>query len=74
MPIISAEIMKTIDAKNNKKNKGRRSKENRSYSEKVRAKGFCCAFKLGFLHGFFLRFLLGINLITAVLLMLLSRN
>ena len=27
-----------------------RSKGNRSYSERVRAKWFCCAFKLGFLQ------------------------
>ena len=47
--------MKTIDEremqKNNKrKTKTERSKGNRSYSERVRAKGFCCAFKLGFLQ------------------------
>ena len=30
--------------------KTERSKENRSYSERVRAKWFCCAFKLGFLQ------------------------
>ena len=35
--------------KQQKKNKQtERSKGNRSYSEKVRAKWFCCAFKLGF--------------------------
>ena len=47
--------MKTIDErelhKNNKrKTKADRSKGNRSYSESVRAKWFCCAFKLGFLQ------------------------
>ena len=28
----------------------KRTKEDRSYSEKVRAKWFCCAFNLGFLQ------------------------
>ena len=55
MPIISAEIMKTIDEREmqkttKKQTKTERSKGNRSYSEKVRAKWFCCAFKLGFLQ------------------------
>ena len=30
--------------------KAKRSKGNRSYSERVRAKWFCCAFKFGFLQ------------------------
>ena len=48
--------MKTIDERemekqNQKKQiKTERRKENRSYSERVRAKWFCCAFKLGFLQ------------------------
>ena len=48
--------MKTIDEremqKTTKENqtKAERSKGNRSYSERVRAKWFCCAFKLGFLQ------------------------
>ena len=48
--------MKRIDekkqTKNNKRktNKDRKEKGSRSYSERVRAKGFCCAFKLGFLQ------------------------
>ena len=56
MPIISGEIMKTIDEKEmqkttkEKQTKTERSKENRSYSERVRAKLFCCAFKLRFLQ------------------------
>ena len=56
MSIISVEIMKTKDerkmAKNNKRktNKDRKSIGNRSYNEGVRAKCFCCAFKLGFLQ------------------------
>ena len=56
MPIISIEIMKTIDERKlqkttkEKQTKTERSKENRSYSERVRAKWFCCAFKLGFLQ------------------------
>ena len=56
MPIISIEIMKTIDEREmqkttkEKQTKTERSKGNRSYSERVRAKWFCCAFKLGFLQ------------------------
>ena len=48
--------MKTIDeteTQNNnemKTNKDRKSKENRGYSERVRAKWFCYAFKLDFLQ------------------------
>ena len=56
MPIISEEIMKTIDEREiqtttkEKQTETERSKGNRSYSERVRAKWFCCAFKLGFLQ------------------------
>ena len=56
MPIISVEIMKTIDEREmqktakEKQTKAERSKGNRSYSERVRARWFCCAFKLGFLQ------------------------
>ena len=56
MPIISVEVMKTIDQREmqkttkEKQTKTERSKRNRSYSEKVRAKCICCAFKLGFLQ------------------------
>ena len=56
MPINSVEIMKTIDeremqkTRKEKQTKIERSKGNRSYSERVRAKWFCCAFKLGFLQ------------------------
>ena len=58
MPIISVEIMKTIDEREiqkttkEKQTKTERTKRNRSYSERVRAKWFwfCCAFKLGFLQ------------------------
>ena len=56
MPIISVEIMKIIDEREmqktakEKQTKTERSKGNRSYSERVRAKWFCCAFKLGFLQ------------------------
>ena len=48
--------MKTIDEREmqkttkEKQTKTDRSKENRSYGERVRPKWFCCAFKLGFLH------------------------
>ena len=57
MPIISVEIMKTIDegelqkATKEKQTKTERSKGNRSYSERVRAKWFFCAFKLGLLQS-----------------------
>ena len=56
MLIISVEIMKTIDEREmqkttkEKQTKAERSKGNRSYSERVRAKWFSCAFKLGFLQ------------------------
>ena len=48
--------MKTIDERKmqkttkEKQTKTDRSKENRSYSERVRAKWFCCTFKLSFLQ------------------------
>ena len=54
MPIIS--VMKTIENRELKKTtkekqtKAERSKGNKSYTERMRAKWFCCAFKLGFLH------------------------
>ena len=54
MPIISVEIMKIIDEREmqktakEKQTKTERSKGNKSYSERVRGKCFCCAFKLGF--------------------------
>ena len=56
MPIISVEIMKTIDEKEKqiitkeKQTKIERSKGNRGYSERVNAKWFCYTFKLGFLE------------------------
>ena len=56
MPIISVEIMKTLDEREIEKTtkekqlKPESSKGNRSYSERVRAKWICCAFKLGFLQ------------------------
>ena len=56
MPIISVEIMKTIDEREmqkttkEKQTKTERSKGNRNYGERVRAKRFCCAFKLSFLQ------------------------
>ena len=55
MPIISIETMKTIDERKmhkltkEKQIKIQRHKGNRSYSQSVRAKWFCCAFKLGLL-------------------------
>ena len=49
-----SEIMKTIDQRENqkkKKNKDRKTQRSgASYSESVRAKWFCCAFKLGFVQ------------------------
>ena len=60
MPIISVRDNENRWIKNtkkktkqtNKKNKQRqkRTRGDRSYSERVRAKWFCCAFKLGFLQ------------------------
>ena len=56
MPIISIEIIKTINERKKqrttkeKQTKTEQSKGNRTYSERVRAKLFCCAFKLGFFH------------------------
>ena len=56
MAIISAEIMKITDeremqkTRKEKQTKPGKSQENRSYGESVRAKWFCCAFKLGFLQ------------------------
>ena len=55
MPIITVEILKTIDEREmqkttKKKKKAERSKADRSYSERVRAKWFCCALKLAFLQ------------------------
>ena len=55
MPIISAEIMKIIDEremqkkKEKKKTKTEKNKGDKSYSERMRAKWFCCAFKFKFL-------------------------
>ena len=54
MPVITIEIMKTIDegemqkATKEKQTKTERSKAYRSYSERVTAKWFCCAFKVFF--------------------------
>ena len=56
MPTISVEIIKTKDEREllkttkEKQTKTERSKGNRSYSERVRAKLFCCAFNLGSLQ------------------------
>ena len=60
MPIISFRDKKNSRWKrnannnnnNNRNNKQRqkRARGSRNYSERVRAKWFCCAFKLGFLH------------------------
>ena len=52
MPIISTDIMKIIDGRETEKSKKKQNKQKhkRSYSERVRAKWFCCAFKLNFLQ------------------------
>ena len=55
MPIISVEILKAIDERElqkttKDKKKTETSNGNRSSSEGVRAKWFCCDFKLGFLQ------------------------
>ena len=56
MLMIRIGIMKTIDEREmqkttkEKQTKTERSKGNRSYTERVRAKWFCCTFKLGFLQ------------------------
>ena len=44
-----SEIMKILDERERQKNKDRKKlRSGASYSESVRAKWFCCAFKLGF--------------------------
>ena len=51
MPIISVETMKIIDQRETQKNaKTEKNKGNVSYSESVRAKWFCCTFRLCFLQ------------------------
>ena len=51
MPIISVEIVKTVDERKmpkttkQKQRKTERSKGNRSYNERVRSKWFCCALR-----------------------------
>ena len=46
-----SEIMKIIDERERWKNKDRKTQRSgASYSESVRAKWFCCAFKLGFVQ------------------------
>ena len=56
MPIISVEMTKAIDERElqntttEKQTKTERGKGNRSYNERMRAKWFCRAFKVGFLQ------------------------
>ena len=56
MPIISVEVMKTVDEREmqktikEKQTKAERGKGNRSYSERVRVKWIGCAFKLRFVQ------------------------
>ena len=46
-----SEIIKIIDEREaQKKQRQKRMRGDRSYSERVRAKSFCCTFKLGFLQ------------------------
>ena len=51
MAIISVEIMKITDERETpKRTKTEKNKGDRRYSERVKAKLFCCAFQLGFLQ------------------------
>ena len=51
MPIINVEIMKIIDEREMQKlKKTEINKGGKRYSERVRAKWFCCVSKLGFLQ------------------------
>ena len=56
MLIINIEIMKIIDGRQNSKNKNKNKQRKEEGGQKlkcwerVRAKWFCCAFKLGFLQ------------------------
>ena len=55
MPIISVEIMKIINERERyntreQRNKDKKTREGKNYSEGMRAKSFCCAFKLCFLQ------------------------
>ena len=73
MPIISVEIVKTIDERELQKTKEKqtnteRSKGNRSYSERVRAKSFCCAVKLGFLQLICKSFKSNLELVLSIIL------
>ena len=46
-----SEIMKIIDVRERQKNKDwKTQRSSTSYSESVRAKWFCCTFKLGFVQ------------------------
>ena len=46
-----SDIMEIIDERERQKNKDReKQRSGASYSESVRAKWFCCAFKLGFVQ------------------------
>ena len=52
-----SEIMKVIDERKRQKNKDRKKQRSgASYGESVRAKWFCCTFKLGFFQLTELRF------------------
>ena len=42
--------MKTIDEKESEKNKERKQRDGANYRQSVRAKWFCCAFKLSLVH------------------------
>ena len=64
--------MKIIDGKDKKKKtKTEKNKGDGSYSERVRGKWFCCAFKLGFLQLIFkvsLIFKLNLELALSIIL------
>ena len=52
MLIISLEVMKIIDERETqKKKKDREEQGDKSYSERVRARWFCCVIKLGFFES-----------------------
>ena len=50
MKVIDERETKMKKTKQTNKQKQKRIRGDRSYSEKVRAKWFCCPFKLGFLQ------------------------
>ena len=69
------DLIKILDERKTKKNKNNKDRKerrgNRSFSERVRAKRFCCAFKLGFLQLICkasLIFTLNLELVSSIIL------